>query len=240
MEHLPLSFVAGMLSILAPCVLPLLPVTLGGALTEAKDRYRPLLIILSLSVSIIVFTLLLKASTLLIMIDPRVWNFISGAIIFSFGIVTIFPGLWSRIETKLNLGSASGKLLQKSSKRQGRIGAVLIGAALGPVFTSCSPTYALIVAVILPQSFIVGLLNLLAYTFGLALVFGVIAIGGQRFLARIKWLANPNGTFKKLLGLLFVILGFAIMTGLEKKLESALLDVGLGNGVIQIENELKN
>ena len=51
----------------------------------------------------------------------------------------------------------------------------MIGAALGPVFSSCSPTYALIVATVLPQSFLSGLFYISVYVIGLALMLLLVA-----------------------------------------------------------------
>ena len=63
------SFIAGVLTVLAPCILPLLPVIVGGSLTgEGKDaqKKKVFTIVLSLGLSVIVFTFLLKVSTLFI------------------------------------------------------------------------------------------------------------------------------------------------------------------------------
>ncbi|MCA9327976.1 cytochrome c biogenesis protein DipZ, partial [Candidatus Saccharibacteria bacterium] len=69
-----LSFIAGLLTVFAPCVLPLLPVILGGSFDPTtRDRRRPYIIIASLLASLILFTILLKASTVLIGVDPKVW-----------------------------------------------------------------------------------------------------------------------------------------------------------------------
>ena len=67
MELLPISFIAGVLTILAPCVLPLLPIIIGGSLTE-KSIKRPIIITVSLALSIVLFTLILKVSTAFITI----------------------------------------------------------------------------------------------------------------------------------------------------------------------------
>ena len=64
------AFIAGMLTILAPCVLPLLPVIIGGTVTGNRHRLTPIVITMSLAVSVIIFTLLIRASTLLIDIPP--------------------------------------------------------------------------------------------------------------------------------------------------------------------------
>lgn len=69
MEYLLVSFIAGILTVMAPCVFTLLPVILGGSLTGTSWK-KPATIIASLSISIFVFTLILKASTALIDIHP--------------------------------------------------------------------------------------------------------------------------------------------------------------------------
>ena len=59
------SFIAGVLTVLAPCILPLLPVIIGGA-AQNHERRNPYIITASLAVAVVLFTLLLKFSTLLI------------------------------------------------------------------------------------------------------------------------------------------------------------------------------
>lgn len=75
-----ISFVAGVLTILAPCVLPVLPVILAGSLSEKKKWY-PYVVTFSLAFSIVLFTLLLKVSTLFIDIPPSFWKNFSGMIL---------------------------------------------------------------------------------------------------------------------------------------------------------------
>src|SRR6478672_9991292 len=92
------SFIAGILTILAPCVLPLIPVIVGGAAVNNKKSYaRPLIIVASLGVSIFVFTLLLKASTALLGVPQSVWQFISSVIIIGLGLTYLFPKLWESV-----------------------------------------------------------------------------------------------------------------------------------------------
>lgn len=217
-----LSFFAGVLTVLAPCVLPLLPVIVGSTATE-KNLKKVSIITISLGVSIFLFTLLLKASTLLIDISPSVWKFISGGIITALGIVTVFPHIWETISLKLNFSTKANKAFNESSDKKGYIGSILTGAALGPVFSSCSPTYALILATILPVSFFKGLIYLLAYSAGLSLVMFLIGFFGQTIVRKLKWASNPNGKFKRILGIIFILLGIAIMLGFDKKFETYLV-----------------
>lgn len=217
------SFAAGLLTVLAPCVLPLLPVIVGGALTD-KDRYRPYIVTGALALSIIVFTLLLKATTAFIFIPDTTWKLISGSIVFLFGVFTVFPRVWERIEVAFHLGSQSQNLLQGSHSKSGRFGAFLVGASLGPVFSSCSPTYVLILATVLPQSFATGLLYLTAYAAGLSIMLLGIAFFGRSLVDKMKWAANPNGAFKKILGVLLMIIGIVVVFGVDKKFETYLIE----------------
>ncbi|MDE2041230.1 MAG: redoxin domain-containing protein, partial [Patescibacteria group bacterium] len=99
-------------------------------------------------------------------------------------------------------------------------------AALGPVFTTCSPTFFVILATVLPQSFGMGVIDLLAYIAGLAIILIAVASVGQRIIDRLGWATNPNGWFRRILGALFIILGVAIIAGLDKKIETAILGSG--------------
>lgn len=236
MEYLPLSFLAGILTILAPCVLPVLPIIIGGSLAE-HNPWRPAIITLSLAGSIVFFTLILKATTALISIPDQFWKFFSGGIVLIFALSLLFPNLWAKLSHKMGLGSSTHQMLQASTQKKGVLGMVLIGMALGPVFASCSPTYFFILGTVLPMNFSLGLLNLVVYALGLAFVMFLIAYAGQRFMKTLKFAADPKGRVKKVLGILFLIIGLAIITGLDKKFEAHLLEMGWGD-FSQIETDL--
>jgi cytochrome c-type biogenesis protein len=232
-----ISFVAGILTVLAPCILPVLPVIVGGSISTDKNRYKKALtIIISLGVSILLFTFLLKASTLLIEIPEDVWKWISGGIIILFGLVTLFPNLWNN-KHLAKLSAKSNIALGKGNKKDSFWGDVTIGAALGPVFSTCSPTYFIVLATVLPVSIALGFVYLLAYVLGLGLILFLIVMLGQRLVAKLNIAANPNSKFKKLLGALFILLGFAIIAGLDKELEVKLIESNLFD-VTQVEQKL--
>ncbi len=227
MTLLIVSFIAGILTVLAPCILPLLPVILGGAVAEARNKRRPYIIIGALSVSVLVFTLLLKGSTALITVSPSVWSYVSAAIFVLFGLTLLFPEAWARIILKIPGHNKPDRWITRGYTHGGSFWTdVIVGAALGPVFTTCSPTFFVILATVLPQSFAVGIIDLLAYIIGLALSLLLISFIGQRLVDRLEWVADPKGWFKKVLGILFIFLAFAIATGWDKKLEADILAGG--------------
>lgn len=230
------SFLAGLLTVLAPCILPILPVIVGGSLT-GKNKWKPVIIAVSLAASVVIFTLLLKASTLLIDIPQEFWTIFSGGIILIFGLFLLFPGAWDWISVKLKFSQGSEEAMQKAqSGNDSWWSSLLLGAALGPVFSSCSPTYFLILATVLPVNFGEGLIYLLVYALGLAIILIAIAYLGRALTSKLKFVANPRGWFKRGLGILLIIVGLSILTGVDKWVEEGILSAGFG--VTQLEEDL--
>ena len=171
----------------------------------------------SLASSIVAFTLLLKATTALLGVPPQIWQVVSGVIVILLGVNLIVPSLWDRVSAGLGLQSRSNAVLSTSVSHGGFGGDILTGAALGPVFSSCSPTYALIVAAVLPVSFAEGLAYVIAYAIGLAGMLLLVALLG-RGLVRRRGGCRPAGWFRRTIGVLFILVGLAVITGFDKQL----------------------
>lgn len=237
------SFLAGALTVLAPCILPLLPVVVGGSVVregeKPKNRWRrPLIITASLAASIVIFSLLLKATTALLGIPALAWQVIAGIIVLFFGISMLMPKVWDRLALKLGLAGGARRLNAAAFTKTGTTGDVLMGASLGPVFNSCSPTYAIVIAAVLPVSFIEGLSYLLAYAAGLSLMLLLVAYFGQDLVRRLGWLSNSEGWFRRIIGLLFIIVGVALITGLDKEFQAYVLERGWYDPIYNLEQNL--
>lgn len=235
MELIFISLLAGVLTILAPCVLSLLPVIIGGSVGETS-KLRPLIIVASLSLSVIVFTLLLKLTSLAFTIPSSFWKYFSGGLITLFALTMIFPSLWEKLAFKFKLYKSEG-LIEKSNQQEGWQGAALLGASLGPVFTTCSPTYSIIIATVLPANFAMGFIDLIFYALGMSLPLLAIGYGGRAVVQKLRFAANPYGWFKRGLGILLLVTGIFIFTGLDKKLEAYLIDKGF-TGLSDFEQNL--
>lgn len=241
-----LSFVAGILTVAAPCVLPLLPVIVGGSIvrTDAdaavaeRQWYRPVIIAASLAVSVVVFTLLLKATTALLGVPQIVWQLIAGGILVLFGLTLVFPRLWERVMELTGLQNRANLALDRSHRRGGIGGDILLGAALGPTFSSCSPTYALILATVLPVSFAEGLLYIVVYALGLAITLLLVAFLGQAFARKLGWLSNPSGWLRRTVGILLIIVGLAVIFGLDKQFQAFVLEQGWYDPIEQFERSI--
>jgi cytochrome c biogenesis protein CcdA len=244
-ELFVVSFIAGVLTVLAPCILPLIPVILGGSVlhdesTERQSLRKPVVMISSLVVSIIVFTLLLKFTTSLLGVPSQVWGVIAGTIVLLFGISTLFPVIWEKAMIATGMQAAASRLMGRSQSRGNGVAKdIMLGAALGPVFNSCSPTYALIVAVILPVSFAEGLGYLAAYSVGLGAILLLLAIFGRALVAKFRVLSVPGGFFQRLIGTLFVVVGIVIIFGIDKQIQAFVLENGWYDPILKFEELLR-
>lgn len=242
MPQILIAYFAGILTVLAPCILPLLPVVIGGASASGDSKkptwYHPVIIASSLAASVIIFTLLLKATTALLGVPQQVWSIVSGLIVIVIGLSFLLPNMWARLMVFTKFEIFSNQSFAKGMKNNGIMRDISIGAALGPVFSSCSPTYAIIVALVLPSSFATGLVYLIAYALGLATILFGLAFMGNALVKKLSWLTDPNGWFKKTVGILFIVVGTFVILGLDKDLQTFVLESGWYAPIESFEQKL--
>jgi len=103
-------------------------------------------------------------------------------------------------------------------------GDILLGLVLWPVFTSCSPTYTLLVSNILQtQNYVESLAHILLYVVWLCMVLLAIAYGGRKIVNKLKRAANPNGIFKKVVAGILILLWIVILMWRDKDVEARLI-----------------
>ena len=220
-----IALLAGFLTVLSPCVLPLLPVIVGGSIAGERSLRRALTVTISLGISVFVFTLALKVVTIFINVPAWFWTDFSGALIITVGLVMVFPMLWDSLPFAAKMNANSSKAMNAGFMKKNFWGDVLVGGALGPVFSSCSPTYFIVLATVLPASLAAGVADILAYILGLCVSLLLVAFVGQKILDKLGVASDPKGWFKKAMGVLFVIVGICIITGIDKKLEAPLYKI---------------
>lgn len=233
-----ISLLAGILSVLAPCIISIIPLLIGYS-AESKTTAKAVRVVAGLAISIFIFSLLLKASALLISVSNETWQVISGGIIILFGITGLFPSAWEFIAAKLRLQQLSAKGQKTAISKGGIVGDLLLGASLGPIFSACSPTYALIIASILPVSPIKGIGYLLVFILGLSLSILLIATLGQKAVLKLGWSINPHGWFKRALAIFFIVVGVMIITGYDKTLLTHLVENGWFDWQVALETKFQ-
>ncbi len=132
--------------------------------------------------------------------------------------------MWESVSGRLALQQRSNARLSGAQDHEGTLGAVLTGAALGPVFTSCSPLYGYVVVTVIPAEPARGMTLLTAYVVGLSGTLLLVALAGQRLVRRLGWLADSHGWFRRGLGLVFIAVGLLVMLGLDRDLQAWILE----------------
>lgn len=219
-----LAFAAGALTILSPCVLPLVPVVLGSA-AQAHPR-GPLALAAGLVVSFTLTGFLLATLGAASGFDGDWLRLLGAALLFAAGAALVIPvaqGLLTRAATPLaDWANARTAVLD----RYGLGGQAAIGVLLGLVWSPCvGPTLgAATVLAARGENLTMVALTMAAFGLGIASVLMVLALAARSLLAQWRGrLMRAGGTGKRLLGGLLMVVGVLIITGGDKMIEGALV-----------------
>jgi len=224
------AFVAGLLTLINPCVLPVLPIVLAASLQA--DRRGPLALAAGLSLSFVVVGLFIIVLGSSIGIDQRMMTTVGAWLMVGFGLVLLIPRLNERFATATAgfAGSADARLheMETAGTGTGLRGQFLGGAMLGAVWSPCiGPTLGGAISLASQgQSIVWAGAIMTAFAFGvsavmLALAFGTREIIVQRQVA-LRKLADKA---KPIMGITFLLVGAGILFGLDHWLENVVLDL---------------
>ena len=216
-----LSFIAWVLTVLAPCVLPILPVIVWWWVVNGR-KSRPRVIILSFAISVLIFTLILQFLVSQLWLRPDTLTKAAAVILIVFWLLLLFPAAWQWLMHVTWVEKATNKAQQTDAT--GVRWDIVLWWVLWPVFNTCSPTYAILVANILPASFLWWLTNIIAYIVWLSLVLFLITRWWRKIITKLKRAANPKWRFKKVVAIILILVWTAIMFGREKDLETWLIE----------------
>jgi cytochrome c-type biogenesis protein len=211
---LGLALLAGLATILSPCILPILPILVGRALQS--HRHGPLALVLGLALSFALTGSLLGFSAQFLV--PLSSFLRQGAIvlIFLLGVSAAFPklGYWafSRF-SKVNVPSAS--------TQQGLWGEFLIGAQLGLIWVPCAGPIlgSIITLVAVKQAVLPGFVALLAYALGAGIPMLAIAYGSKGLSQKLRWLYPHMENIQRASGVLIAASAVAILLGWDNQLQ---------------------
>ena len=223
MGQLVLAFAAGVLSILSPCVLPLVPIVLGAAL--AAHRFGAFALAAGLAISFTTLGLLLALVGF--GLDADMLRMAAAATMIALGAILLLPAWQAR------LAAAGGPVSAWADRRFGTIasaglgGQFAIGLLLGAVWSPCvGPTLGA-ASLLASQGRELRQVGLTMAAFGLGAGLPLVALGllSRATLARVRsnlLLAGKLG--KGLLGAAFIVIGVAIVSGADKRIEAALVE----------------
>ena len=219
------GLLAGLLSTLSPCVLPIIPILLGSA-TNAHPR-APLTLAAGLALSYAIIGTGLAWAGSALELDTSLFRNVGAAILGLLGLVLISSNLQQRFASATSgIGNAGDKLISRMNL-DGLWGQFAIGLVLGVVWSPCvGPTLGAAV-VLASQGSQLPQVALLMGVFGLGAALPVVALA---YVSRSAMLNMRGGLMqagkagKMVLGLAMVALALMILTGADKPIEAWLVD----------------
>lgn len=229
------AFIGGVVTILSPCILPILPIILSGSVGGGKRK--PFGIVLGFILSFTFFTLFLTTVVNIVGVSPDFLRNLSMVIILGFGISLLVPKFQVILE---KLFSKFANKAPRQGASTGFRGGVLVGLSLGLLWTPCvGPILASVISLALTES-VTGsaFLITLAYSIGTAIPMLMIMYGGRQLLQKVPWLLRNTIKIQKAFGVLMIITAIGIFFNVDRSFQTYVLKVfpNYGTGLTAIED----
>ena len=208
-----IGLLAGVITAISPCVLPVLPILLAGS--AVGPPRRPYAIIAGLVASFTLFTLFAAALLDELGLPADFLRNLALVLLFVVAAILAFP----------RLGELVSRLLARAARRPaGDLGGgFLLGASLGLVFVPCAGPVLAAVAVIAAEREVGldGFVLTLSYAAGAGLPMLAVAVAGQRALAGTKALQARAATVRRSLGVVIAAAALAIALDLDRPFQTS-------------------
>jgi cytochrome c-type biogenesis protein len=225
MAALALALLAGVLSTLSPCVLPLLPIVLGAALTE--HRFGPVALAVGVAISYVAIGLFVATVGFAIGLDQDLFRNIAAALLIVIGAVLLLPRLQGQLAVAAGPFGNWAHTQAGGMSTRGLSGQFALGLLLGAVWSPCvGPTLGA-ASVLAAQGKDVGTVAVTMIAFGIGAAAPLIVLGMLSREALLHWrdrLLKAGKTGKYALGALLLAVGVLIISGLDRWLETALVN----------------
>jgi cytochrome c-type biogenesis protein len=222
---LGLAFLAGVLSILSPCVLPLLPIVLGAAASE--HRLGPIALACGVTLSFLAIGLFIATIGFGLGIDDALFRLVAAVLMIVFGCILVVPPLQARLAAA---GGPVGNWADQTFggfSTSGISGQFGVGLLLGAVWSPCvGPTLGA-ASVLAAQGKDLGAVTLTMLAFCLGAGLPLLLFGTMSRQLLLRWrgrMSTAGKSVKRLLGLFLVVIGLLIVTGIDKTVETRLVE----------------
>jgi cytochrome c-type biogenesis protein len=220
-----LGFLAGVFSILSPCVLPILPLILGAAV--AVHRSAVLLLALGMALSFVVIGLFVATIGFAIGIDNDALRVVSAILLGGFGLVLLLSDLQMAFgRATAGIGNAGHRLMARVAPG-GPGGQFLLGIILGAVWSPCvGPTLGAASMLAAQRRDLAGVAAVML-AFGLGAALPLLVLGAVSREAMLRWRGRMllvGGAGKLLVGGVALVVAVLILTGLDRRMEVALVE----------------
>jgi cytochrome c-type biogenesis protein len=219
-----LAFLSGVLSTLSPCVLPLLPLVLGAAASE--HRMGPAALAAGVALSFVVLGLFVASIGFSIGIDSGAFRLVAAVLMIAIGFALIVPKVQAR------LAMAGGPIAHWADQRLTHLpthsvaGQFGVGILLGAAWSPCvGPTLGA-ASMLAARGTNLAQVTVTMLVFGLGAASPLLVIGvlsREVLVRRRERLLATSKRLKAVLGVLLVVIGIAIVTGVDRPIEAALV-----------------
>jgi cytochrome c biogenesis protein CcdA len=220
-----LAFLAGVLSVLSPCVLPLLPIVLGTA--QSEHRLGPVALAAGLAISFTIIGLFVATIGFAIGLDTSVFRLVSAVLLIAIGTVLLVPRLQEQVAV------AAGPAGSWVDDRLGGFTATSLwgqfglGLLLGAVWVPCvGPTLGA-ASLLAAKGEDLGQVAITMLAFGVGAALPLMVLGFVSREAMMRWrgrLMEAGKGGKMLLGAVLVAVGLLVASGADKQLEAFLVN----------------
>jgi cytochrome c biogenesis protein CcdA len=228
MQTLVLSYIAGALTTLNPCVLPMIPFVLATALREGK--WGPLALMAGMSVTFTVFGTLVASVGPAIGLSTDVIRTAGAMIMLALGALMLVPQSQAAFATGFGplADRASGALDRMALS--GNRGQFVTGMLLGAVWSPCAGPSLFAAIGLAAQTGTVGqaAIAMAFFSFGAASVMLALAYGTREALGRRKAALMEiasSGKGKLIFAAIFIAMGLMILFGIDKAIETAIVAI---------------
>ena len=233
------ALVAGVLTILAPCTLPVVPLILGAAASDGRQRVAGLL--LGFGLTFIGVTVLLASALATAGLTTGTLRVGGAVVLGAAGLSLALPWVGLRLDRLLGPLARGGTRLAGRSAGSGLVGGLILGGSIGLIWAPCvGPIMAAVIAIAVsrgpsPETIAIAL----AYVAGAAIPLGLIAIWGRRASGSLGT-AAVRGRLQRSFGIAMVLSALLVFSGLDLPLEngvSAYLPAGWSGALTSVEQQ---
>jgi cytochrome c biogenesis protein CcdA len=225
MTALFLSYLAGLLTTLNPCVLPMLPIVLAGTLVNG--RAGPLVFAAGMVLSFTAAGLFIATIGIGLGLTPQILRDVAAVMFILFGLVLLIAPVQMRLSLATSGLATAADALASRTAASGLARPFFIGALAGAMWAPCSgPSLGAAVALAAEAGGLAAAaVRMVAFGLGAATVLIALAYGSRAaIIGRRDRLLSATAWVKPAAGALFVAIGIAVLAGFDKTIESALLD----------------
>jgi cytochrome c biogenesis protein CcdA len=225
MTALLLAFFAGTLTVINPCILPLLPVVVAAAL--ANGRLGTLALLAGLIAGFATLGVIVNATGALFGVREEVLRSGVAILLLIFAAVFLIPALERRFSNAVAPLGAAGANLAARAGNYGIAGQFAVGILLGAIWAPCSgPSVGAALSLAAEAGgYLAAAARMTAFALGAALVLFLVAIGARSLAARGGGIAKIAPHAKKIAGGAFLLVGVLMLTGVDKIAEAGLVEL---------------